>query len=359
MVGLSAMLALHFLGVLSWIFYTFHFLGEYFFAYRLLAGCRNYASGEAPSPGQRLAGLLVLVLAFALPWMSHDLSAQMAVHCLAMTGFFIAAFLTLRSAPRRFTGPGLRVISIALIALSIDFLHYALLCSYSAVSGHALTFTYLKYSPLYDLILDTLLGFGMVMIVMESVCRQLEEANRHLESVGAKLRVLAEQDPLTKALNRHAFDAILQNRGTGRRELAPGSVVLVDVDDFKQINDRLGHPVGDAALRAVAKAIRSLIRADDLLFRWGGDEFLIVLSGLGEPDARIRLEKLNAAVLECCLTDSDPRGVYHVSYGVASFEDPGDIAESIEHADQEMYAVKQARKAREKRNSPQHILIGV
>ena len=66
------------------------------------------------------------------------------------------------------------------------------------------------------------------------------------------------------------------------RELA-GTAVIADIDNLKSINDQFGHAAGDAAIRAVATAIRSLIRADDLLFRWGGDEFLLVLEHLRHP----------------------------------------------------------------------------
>src|SRR4029077_4626304 len=91
-----------------------------------------------------------------------------------------------------------------------------------------------------------------------------------------------------------------------------------DVDDFKIINDTLGHSVGDAAIRAVARSIRSVIRADDLLFRWGGDEFLVLLVGLSEAEARLRLTQLNAALLQTSLGEAEEPIDPCVSYGVAT-----------------------------------------
>src|SRR5437764_13617847 len=83
----------------------------------------------------------------------------------------------------------------------------------------------------------------------------------------AKLRI----DPLTDALNRHSFYSI--QRGL------TGVVVVIDIDQLKRINDEAGHPAGDAVIRATANALRGRIRADDLLFRWGGDEFLLIVPG--------------------------------------------------------------------------------
>ncbi len=326
------------------ILYTVYFLCEYIFADRLLAGCRQYADGRSPSFAQRIVVAPALITAFVLPWVSPSFSALLVPHCLLMAVFFGWSFLVLSRVRRSGNGQGLRVMQVALALLTILFFHYVPVLGYASLKNETLPFPYLKYNSLYDMILETLLAFGMVMVVMESLCRQLELANQELEAVGSRFRLLAEQDPLTHALNRHAFDALFKNPSAPMCAVARGSVVLADVDDFKSINDRLGHAAGDAALRSVAKGIRSIIRADDLLFRWGGDEFLIILGGFGEAEARIRCEKLNPAVTEACLTESDPRGVYHVSYGVAAFEKAGDLVASIDRADREMYRFKAKRK---------------
>jgi diguanylate cyclase len=79
---------------------------------------------------------------------------------------------------------------------------------------------------------------------------------------------MARVDPLTASLNRHAFCSMAEGyRATGE---ASGCVAVVDMDALKPINDSLGHTSGDAAIRAVARAIRQVVRADDLVFRWGG-----------------------------------------------------------------------------------------
>ncbi len=124
--------------------------------------------------------------------------------------------------------------------------------------------------------------------------RRLEERKR--------LQVLEKAaliDPLTGVGNRRYGEMILQDRlsNLDRYGLA-FSVVLADVDRFKQINDRLGHAAGDAALRMVASTFRHSIRASDVVARWGGDEFLVILTGCLGPDLEKHVQKMRRLVEE-------------------------------------------------------------
>src|SRR5919206_2490615 len=97
-------------------------------------------------------------------------------------------------------------------------------------------------------------------------------ASRHRELVTEAIR-LAERDPLTGLANRRAFDRAM---GDMQAAAAPGALVLLDLDNFKQVNDRLGHARGDEVLRDVARELRARVRASDLVARLGGDEFAVV-----------------------------------------------------------------------------------
>ena len=108
----------------------------------------------------------------------------------------------------------------------------------------------------------------MVIVLLELVVADLKSANESLAKAHNKLKGLAHFDPLTAALNRHAFHGYLKTHG-GEAEPISGSVGFFDIDDLKAINDLHGHAAGDAAIRAVVGAIRNLIRAEDLIFRWG------------------------------------------------------------------------------------------
>jgi diguanylate cyclase (GGDEF)-like protein len=146
-------------------------------------------------------------------------------------------------------------------------------------------------------------------------------------------------DPLTEALNRHAFHSLLRRPEAGHTDaVTSGSVAVLDIDNLKPINDTFGHTVGDKAIRAVARAMRSLVRADDMLFRWGGDEFLVLMFKLPQPEASRRIEKLNKI-----LAENSERWIglpvnVTVSFGVTGFTSLTDLGQAIEQADKAMYA---------------------
>ena len=182
------------------------------------------------------------------------------------------------------------------------------------------------------------------MLVMDEARRELEATNRQLIAARDKLEVLARIDPLTEALNRHAFYSLLAGGNDARKLGAQGCVVVLDIDNLKPINDSLGHAAGDVAIRAVARAVRSVIRADDLLFRWGGDEFLILCFNISEASSRKRIDEMDGSLAFTTLPGASEAVRLIVSYGVAAFSAVGSIEKAIDQADEAMYASKQARK---------------
>ena len=177
------------------------------------------------------------------------------------------------------------------------------------------------------------------MVLMESVRREVELANRKLTDARDQLELLVQMDPLTEALNRHAFHSLLRRPEGGHDNTATsGSVAVLDIDNLKPINDTFGHTVGDKAIRAVARAMRSLVRADDMLFRWGGDEFLVLMFKLPQPEASRRIEKLNKILEENCERWIGEQVTVTVSFGVAGFTSLTDLGQAIEQADKAMYA---------------------
>jgi len=116
--------------------------------------------------------------------------------------------------------------------------------------------------------------------------------------------------------------------------------VVADIDNLKSINDQYGHSAGDTAIRAVATAIRSCVRADDLLFRWGGDEFLVLLLGFTEIEARARLGVVNEQLRAVVLADGKETVSVSVSMGFAVFDSAKSLDEVIHVADAAMYGTK-------------------
>jgi diguanylate cyclase (GGDEF)-like protein len=146
---------------------------------------------------------------------------------------------------------------------------------------------------------------------------------------------------LTEALNRHAFHSLLSRNESGAEADSSGCVAVIDIDNLKPINDTLGHNVGDRAIRAVARAVRSLIRADDMLFRWGGDEFLVLMLNLPEAEASRRMQTLNEILrVNAAEWTSAPVKV-SVSFGVSGFPSLTQLGQSIEEADKAMYENRQ------------------
>lgn len=323
-----------------------YLLGEYAFGYFIIAGCRHYATGALVArrdlwlvPGA--VGMAVLLL-----WISGGEFNTFFIPHAAILGYLLSvAFRALGPARRRAgTHGGLRVTSLALALLSLDFFHYVPVFTISALSDYAIPAGYLRYTSLYDLILEVLLGFGTVMLVTEGVRRELETANRELTEARDRLEILVRRDPLTESLNRHAFYSLIDSHDHLASGPAHGCVVLMDIDDLKIINDMFGHTAGDVSIRAVAKTVRSSIRPDDLLFRWGGDEFLVLLYNVSDTEARARFANLAESLASVAVPGlSAPIGV-SVSCGVAPFTSAGSLEQAIEVADEEMYCQKQHRR---------------
>lgn len=112
---------------------------------------------------------------------------------------------------------------------------------------------------------------------------------------------LARHDELTGLPNRRAFvESLAAEVARVRRTGSPLSVVVADLDNFKEINDRFGHPAGDSCLVAIGQVLRDTLRQYDSCFRWGGDEFTLVLPETVLGDAEIVCDRVSAAVLEGC-----------------------------------------------------------
>ena len=323
------------------VFYSCYFLGEYLFGLLFIAGCRSQMTGAQLTREHNYFLIPVIAVSLGLPFVSHDFNDLFMIHAAILSVLFLVSFFVLRQGPREEqTSPGIRVMSVALLLLAVGFLHYVpVFGARKGLWGFTIPSDYLHYTSVFDLLFETLLGFGTVMVLMESVRREVELANRKLTQARDRLELLVQMDPLTEALNRHAFHSLLRSPEAGQESaVTSGSVAVLDIDNLKPINDTLGHTAGDKAIRAVARAMRSLIRADDMLFRWGGDEFLVLMFKLPQPDASRRIEKLNSILAENCERWIGSSLTVTVSFGVAGFTSLADLGQAIEQADKAMYA---------------------
>jgi diguanylate cyclase (GGDEF)-like protein len=343
------------------LFYSLYFFGEYAFGLMFIGGCRYLARGVGMTP--RCYSMLIpaALLALGLPWVSSDFNNLFMIQATVMAGLFAASLMALWPALRKGkTSPGLRIMFAALILLTIDFIHYVpVFGSRNGLLGVTVPASYLHYTSIFDLILEILLGFGTIMVLLEGVRSEVEATNRELTAARDKLELMARMDPLTEALNRHAFHSLLKHDAATLGAEVDGCVAVIDIDGLKPINDTFGHSVGDKTIRAVARAVRSLIRADDMLFRWGGDEFLVLMCKLPEEEAGRRMKTLNEILAQNGeLWTASPVRIT-VSFGVCGFESLQGLGHAIETADQAMYLSRQKSRSgrREMPNVPPAVSV--
>jgi diguanylate cyclase (GGDEF)-like protein len=179
-------------------------------------------------------------------------------------------------------------------------------------------------------------GFGFVLAAFERVASQMEE--------------MATHDGLTGCWNRSTTDALLEHElQRARRSAAPVAFVLLDLDHFKQVNDRHGHRTGDAVLRAFADAVRSRLRGSDVFGRTGGEEFGLVLPGTDMAGAHWLVESIRLAVqaLDVPAADGTPVKIT-VSAGAAAAEPHANLSGDrlYGQADQALYEAKHAGRNR-------------
>lgn len=168
----------------------------------------------------------------------------------------------------------------------------------------------------------------VVFVVHSTAVTALDVHASRAEAAG----VMAAIDPLTGLLNRRPTigrltNALVDLTETGRES----TVVMIDLDRFKQVNDTLGHEAGDDALQRVADALSHLVREGDVLCRWGGEEFLVLLPGAEFDTATLAAERMRVAIERLGVT---------ASFGVAQALHHNTVAEWVDRADAAMYLAK-------------------
>jgi len=160
-----------------------------------------------------------------------------------------------------------------------------------------------------------------------------------------EMRSLASYDSLTGLLSRHAFFDNANNYvSLSKREKKPFSVLIIDLDHFKQINDRYGHPAGDAVLKLFADVVNSVARRSDIVGRLGGEEFAVVLPSTGSGEALEFAGRLHQAIDKAVLKFNGSAIRYTASIGLTEFDTDSEdsIDDLLARADLALYQAKQA-----------------
>jgi diguanylate cyclase (GGDEF)-like protein len=197
-----------------------------------------------------------------------------------------------------------------------------------------------------NVIINIFVALGMHLLVFEDMTTELRRTNRDLATANEEVRRLAITDALTGCYNRRFFDQVERREiQRHRRYGSPLSVVFVDVNRFKQLNDTLGHEAGDAVLRSIARILLRQVRSSDYVIRWGGDEFMMLLT-CTYAQAERKCAELKAAFRADPETAGLPGGV-GLSTGAAEVSNEAEtLAEAIRLADERMYQDKFSNRAR-------------
>lgn len=229
---------------------------------------------------------------------------------------------------------GLQTVCAVDIILAILFARTLITTAFLAAHGEALTTVYWTIEVTGGIILSFLLAMGELVALLDQVRVELEGSNASLNTALERLEVAAKLDPLTGLYNRYAFYTLVgQLASLGKMN---GSIAIIDLNGLKRINDTFGHHAGDCALLGVATRLQEVVRESDFVFRWGGDEFVVLLLGMQPDAARERIAHFPPpAPLE--LPGQEPVPL-SVSWGIAPLGP--DVDSALRDADAQLYAQK-------------------
>jgi len=303
-------------------------------------GTRVFATGERGLRHSRLLWVLAAVYTVVSVSVAGAQAGIIVWQApVAVAAFGYCAWLLLLLPARRRTAGSVTAGS-GFLFLSALWTTYAVVFALVA-RGRAtgLTDLIVVANPYLDLAGGIALGYGMIIALMEDAKREVDDAQAALRAAHDELRRAALYDPLTGVMNRSAYT---EGLGLDMARASFGTVVLVDLDNLKQVNDEFGHAGGDMLLRACADTLRAALRQTDRLYRWGGDEFLLVLPSARAVDVQTRIERVVAEAAPLHPGSATVR--LAASVGAADFASYDDLRAAIDRADTLMYRQKHARK---------------
>lgn len=176
---------------------------------------------------------------------------------------------------------------------------------------------------------------------LANITRDLNKKNRALEKANITINELLRSDALTGIANRrHFFEYFQKMHAHATRHKTPLSLVMADIDHYKEVNDRYGHQVGDEVLFDFAQLLKNNCREEDLPARYGGEEFAILLVPANKDEAYNLVERLRSTIEKTEFGDYKLK--ITTSFGIASLQNTEDIDTLLKKADQALYAAKSA-----------------
>ena len=235
------------------------------------------------------------------------------------------------------------MLSGAVLAASFGAVVLCMLAGAIAAFASSIDFVLARVVLFTNAVAFGLVAFGQHLFVFEDMLLELRDTNRSLEAARTELQHAAITDALTGLHNRRLLDEVAAHQLEHHRRFhLPLSLLYIDVDRFKVVNDTRGHDVGDRVLKHVATFISHQVREADYVFRLGGDEFLVLLS-CDRTEAARKAQELQSA-FPSTLASSGLPAELGLSVGVSEVPtDARDVAVSIQEADTRMYEDKRRR----------------
>ncbi|MGX4640033.1 GGDEF domain-containing protein [Massilia sp. SYSU DXS3249] len=296
-----------------------------------------------------IAGFYVLIRSglnrrFADPTlaMPQAIMAQTLIACVyAMTGPMHGATVIMLGLVMVFGMFSLRAAAVRVVSL------------YTVVVMGAVMYWCTQHQPAYYQPQRELFNFALMAIVMLAISQlsgqlmdmrtRLKTQKIALEQALAHIKEMAARDELTGLPNRRRMMTLLQEHATRHARGGPRFYVcIIDLDHFKNINDTHGHAAGDAVLRAFAAQARVILRTVDIIGRWGGEEFLVLLQETPPGEPTLGVARLRESLRDMAASPALPDVRVRFSAGFARYEEGEPIDQAIERADRALYAAKSA-----------------
>ena len=319
-------------------------LGKLLFLLLLVLGTLEYVEGRVSRQMVYIGVLAALLYSLASFGFAGDLGGMLEWQAWAYVVALTYATVRLLKLPYARRSLGTRVTGVTMKLLALLWVIYAL----SAYKLHHPQAPYLegihavaRYNGYLDSLLQLLLASGMVLMLLEEARRETNAAHAELAVAHEKLLHESLTDPLTGVYNRLAFTrgVFLQSAGASF-----GSVFIFDLDNLKRVNDSHGHEAGDELLKYFVLLLRGGLRPADQLYRWGGDEFLLLLPGATYATVAPRFNELLYKAAPLSMFDGTVNLRLEVSMGGADYQDPESLRTAVNTADRAMYEQKRIHK---------------
>ena len=326
--------------------YLIYQVGKLLYFSFLVLGTAAYVRGTRSHVVRR--GVLAGTMAYAIATVSFSPTFRTVI--LWQVPLAVAAYVfcahALFTVPRSRRSVGNRATAIIFSLVAAWWTLYLAAFNYARLEegtvARTLMETVVRFNGYADLLLQMLLGYGMVVMLMEDAKREVDDAHAELAVAHDQLLRVSLYDSLTGSLNRRAF---AEGVGLEAAKHTFGCIVVGDTDNLKLVNDAYGHRVGDQLLQQIAVALRGSLTTSGRLYRWGGDEFLLVFPGARASEVEERVQALLDAAEPLRVERVDDPIELLISVGAADYQSGEDLTAAIERADRQMYLRKERRHA--------------